>query len=391
MTNKKIPLSEPCLFGNEWRYVKECLDSGWIATSGTFIRRFEEGVQAYVDSPHAVGVGSGTAALHLALLAIGIEPGEEVLVPTLTFIAPVNAVRYVQAHPVFMDVDPQTWQIDVDKVARFLKEECRLENGKCIHQKTGRRVKAVIAVHLLGLCCKIDRLVALAEEYKLHVIEDAAEGFGVRYKKGRHVGTFGDIGTLSFNGNKLMSAGSGGMILTSNSEWAEKIRYLATQAKDDPYEFIHGAVGFNYRLTNVHAAIGLAQLETIGERILKKRRIAAFYHEGLSQFADITRMPQVPDCEATYWLYTFLLKDEQNVYEKRKNILKQLHEEGIMARSLFHPIHLLQPYKGEIAYIMEYAKKIYERSICLPSSVGLKEADLQRVSEVLQKVLWKKY
>lgn len=385
MPQKLIPLCEPYLSGNEWNYVKECLDSGWVATAGAFIPRFEESVRSYVGATHAVGVASGTAGLHLALLVAGVEPKDEVLVPTITFIAPVNAVRYVGAHPVFMDLDPVTCQVDAKKIAQFLEKECRIENGVCINQKTKRRVKAIIAVHLLGLACEIDHIFTLAKEYKLKVIEDAAEALGVRYK-GRHAGTFGDLGVLSFNGNKLVTAGSGGVVLTDDKLLADRVRYFATQAKDNPDTFYHGAVGFNYRLTNLHAAIGLAQMEKVDDYLAKKKRIATFYDEALSQFPELSRVLNGPDCNGSHWLYTFLLDRNQGL-KKRDAILKQMHQERIMARPLFHPIHLLPPYKNEEFYAINEAPSLFERGICLPSSVGLNEADLQRTVATLQKVL----
>ncbi|MBI4125582.1 MAG: LegC family aminotransferase [Deltaproteobacteria bacterium] len=382
MISQKILLCEPYLSGREWKYVKECLDSGWIATSGSFLGRFEKEVAQCVGSAHAVGVATGTAALHLALLAAGVQPEEEVLVPTITFIAPVNAIRYAGAHPVLMDVDPLNWQLDVGKVERFLREACSFHDGIVTNKNTHRRVKAILAVHLLGLCCPMDRLVPLAKEFQLKLIEDAAEGLGVRYR-GRHVGTFGDIGTLSFNGNKLVSAGSGGMVLTQKRDLAERVRYLATQAKDNPDEFFHGAVGFNYRLTNLHAAVGLAQMEELEERISKKRRIAAFYEKRLGEIPGVSLMPQIAHCEPTYWLYTILLAKG----ERRKEVLKALHAAGIMARPLFHPIHGLPPYQGTQTFCIEHAESIYARAVCLPSSLGLDQAALEAVVACLEKAL----
>lgn len=382
MSKQIIPLCEPYLSGREWPYVKECFDSGWIATAGPFIGRFEEKVAQCVGAPYTVGVANGTVALHLALLAAGVQADDEVLVPTLTFIAPANVIHYTQAHPVFMDVDLKTWQLDVNKVEQFLREECLFEEGICRNKKTGRRVRAILAVHLLGLCCEMDHLLALAQEFQLKLIEDAAEGMGVRYQ-GKHVGTFGDFGVLSFNGNKLITAGGGGMVLTSHKESAERVRYLATQAKDDPNEFFHGTIGFNYRLTNLHAAVGFAQMEEIESRITKKMEIANFYKKRLQNVSGLTLMPQVPNCEATYWLYTLLLAKEG----QRKVVLQDFHKEDIMARPLFHPIHRLPPYIKAQAYKVEVAEFIYDRAVCLPSSLGLSKEDLETVAACLEKTL----
>lgn len=381
---KTIPLCVPYLSGFEAQYVQECLNSGWIATSGPFISRFEEAVANFTTSPYAVGVASGTAALHLALLVAGVAPEDEVLVPTLTFIAPVNCIHYARAHPVFMDIDPKTWQLDVKKVERFLREECFVEKGICFNRKTKRRVQAILVVHLLGLCAEIDALASLAKEFGLKLIEDAAEGLGVRYKE-KHVGTFGDVGALSFNANKLVTAGSGGMVLTKDKRMAERVRYLSTQAKDEPHEFFHSDIGFNYRLTNIHAALGLAQMEEVEQRINKKRAIASFYDEVLKDIANVTRMSPIPNCFATYWLYTFLLSN----MESRKPLLQALYQEGILARSLFHPVHQLPLYREAQNYQMEHACGIYERGICLPSSLSLNNEELTRVAKVLKQFLKK--
>ncbi|MDP2599158.1 MAG: LegC family aminotransferase [Deltaproteobacteria bacterium] len=380
---KNIPLCEPFLSGKEWLYVKECMDSGWISNSGPFIGRFEKAVADYTNTPFSVGVANGTSGLHLSLLACGVKPGDMVLVPALTFISPVNTIRYSQAFPVFMDIDPATLQIDVEKVARFLVEECRLSNDICVHKKSGKQVSAILAVHLLGFSCAVDALAALAKTYRLALIEDAAEGLGVRYK-GRHVGTFGDVGVLSFNGNKIVTAGGAGMLLTADAAHADKIRYWSTQAKDNPDNFYHSEVGFNYRISHLHAAVGLAQMERVNDHIAKKRKIAAYYDAALKGVPDLRKIEPIVGCEATFWLYTVLLNGN-GASLKRDKILKKMSEESIMARPLFHPIHQLPPYRNETVYQMEHTVDVYERGICLPSSVGLEESDLQRVMDVLKK------
>ena len=244
-----LALSEPFLGGNEWRYVKECLDTGWVSTAGSFVTKFEKSFASYVGVPHAVAAVNGTSALHVALLAVGVKPGDEVIVPDLTFISPANAVRYCGADPVFIDAEPRTWQLDPDKTERFLAQECRQEQGRCVDKRTGRRVSAIIPVHLLGLACDIERLVATARRHGLKVVVDAAEAMGVRCR-GRHVGTFGDAASFSFNDNKVITSGGGGMLATSDPELARYAAYLTTQAKDD-VEYFHAETGYNYRLNNI--------------------------------------------------------------------------------------------------------------------------------------------
>ena len=286
-----VPLSEPVLAGNEWKYVKECLDTGWVSSVGPVVDRFEREVAAYSGAAYGVAVVNGTAALHLALLAVGVRPGDEVLVSDLTFVAPVNAIRYCGAHPVFMDADPDSWQMDADKVERFLASECEHRNGDCVNRTSGRRVSAIVPVHILGMACEIDRIAAAGKAHGVRVVEDATEALGVRYD-GRHVGTFGDVGAFSFNGNKIITTGGGGVVVTNDQACAERVRYLSTQAKDDPIEYVHRAVGYNYRLTNVLAAIGVAQMEQLDGFIRRKREIAMAYSAGVRKLTGVGAMPQ---------------------------------------------------------------------------------------------------
>lgn len=380
-----IPLSVPELRGNEWQYLKACLDSGWVSSVGPFVERFECEMARYTGASHAVAVINGTAALHMALLIIGVKPDDEVLVSDLTFIAPVNAIRYCQAHPILVDAHPQTWQMDVEKVQRFLEEVCEVRGDHCYNTRTDRRVHAILPVHVLGLACDMDRLLELARRYHLRIVEDAAEGIGVRYR-GRHVGTFGDVGCLSFNGNKLMTTGGGGMLLMNDQGSAERARYLTTQAKDDALEYIHHEVGYNYRLTNVQAALGVAQLEQLEEFIARKCAIAKVYEEAFQDVDGITPMPTPPHTEPTYWLYTILLDSHMTLAERQAR-MKQLHADGIGVRPLWHPIHGLAPYRQCQTVAIEHSIRLYERAISLPSSVGLTDEELRRCVRAVRKTV----
>ena len=380
-----IALSEPVLGGNEWKYVKQCLDTGWVSSVGPFVERFEEAVAHYVGADHAVATASGTAALHVAMLAAGIQPGDEVLVPAITFVAPINAVRYCQAAPVFIDADPETWQIDPSKVESFLSEECELRETGCFNKRSGCRVRALVAVHLLGGACDIDRLVACARAFQLEVVEDTAEAFGVRYK-GRHVGTSGGVSGFSFNGNKVVTCGGGGMVVTNDAARARYARYLTTQAKDDPLEYFHNEVGYNYRLTNVQAAIGLAQLEQADRFLARKRAIAAAYSRGLEDIDGLAFMRVVPECEPAVWLWTFLLPAATTLAERKAGIAR-LNAAGIGARPLWHPIHELPPYREYQAYRIDHAMRLYGRAISLPSGVGLTDEQLQRCIDEVRRAV----
>ena len=275
-----IPLSVPEIRGNEWRYVKECLDTNWVSSGGSYVDRFEQLVAQQAETKYAVATVNGTSALHVALIVAGVQPEDEVLVSTLTFIAPVNTIRYVGAWPVFIDAEPTCWQMDPERVVEFLEKDCRWSDGRLYNRHTGRRVTAIIPVHILGHPVDLDPILAVAKKFGLKVIEDATEGLGATYK-GRGLGSLGDIACFSFNGNKIITTGGGGMLVTNSEEWFTKAKYLTTQAKDDPIEYVHGEVGYNYRLTNLLAAVGCAQMEQLDSYVAIKRKIAARYTEKL--------------------------------------------------------------------------------------------------------------
>ena len=368
-----IPLCVPEIGGNESKYLQECLETNWVSSAGPFVDRFQKNLADYVGTKYAVATVNGTSALHVALLVAGVQPDDEVLVSTLSFIAPANAIRYVGAWPVFMDAEPHYWQMDPEKVLTFLETECHWQDGCLRNRTTGRRVKAVLPVHILGHPCDMDPITDAARKYELAVIEDSSESLGSTYK-GRMVGNLGDIGCFSFNGNKLITSGAGGMITTNNQEWAERALYLTTQARDDSVEYFHKEIGFNYRISNLHAAMGVAQMEQIDRFIDKKRHIARTYEEGLTQIETIIPMPSHEDVAATYWLYTIFLDSEINLAE-RKSLIARLAEAGVGARPLWQPLHSLPPYSDSQTSQMEHATRLYERCIHLPSSVGLTSKD----------------
>jgi perosamine synthetase len=368
----------PTFAGNEWRYVRECLDTGWVSSAGPFIERFEAAVAAYTGARHAVATVNGSAALHVALQVAGVEAGDEVLLPDLTFIAPFSAVRYRGASPVLLDVDPR-WQLDPDRLAAFLAEECTMRGGRCVNRRSGRVVRAVVPVHLLGLACEIDRIVAIARRHRLAVVEDAAQAAGVRYR-GRHVGTFGDVGILSFNGNKIVTAGGGGVLVTNNARRAAVARSLTIHAKrPGPLDSVHAGVGYNYRLTNLQAALGLAQLEQLDAFIARKRRIAAAYDRALASVAGVTPMPRTPHTDPTYWLYTIQLGDAARV----RHVLRALAAQAIGARPLWRPLHRQPPARGCQRGALHHAPRLYARSVSLPSSAHLTLAEVRRCASAV--------
>ncbi|MCZ6872007.1 MAG: aminotransferase class I/II-fold pyridoxal phosphate-dependent enzyme, partial [bacterium] len=306
----RIPLCEPTLLGNEWKYLKDCLDTNWLSSVGPYVDRFETMLANAVGAKHGVATISGTAALHIALLVAGVQPNDDVLVSTLTFIAPANAIRYCGAWPVFIDAEPHYWQMDPDKVADFLSRKCQWVRGELRNRSTGRRVKAILPVHILGHPVDMEPIVQSARSYNLAVVEDASEGLGANYKNKR-VGQLGDIACFSFNGNKIVTTGGGGMITTDNAVWAAKAKYLITQAKNDPIEYVHHEIGYNYRLSNLHAAVGCAQLEHLPRYIEAKRQIAASYSHALREIPAITCLAEASWAFSTFWLYTIRIDPSQ--------------------------------------------------------------------------------
>jgi perosamine synthetase len=365
---RAIPNAVPHLAGNEWKYLKECLDTNWVSSVGPFVDRFEREVAAYVGVPHAVATVNGTAALHVALLAAGVQPGDEVLVPALTFIATANAVSYCSAQPVFLDSEERSWGLDAGKMAEFLSRECVVKAGQVVNRATGRVVRAVLPVHLYGHPCDLDAILEVAARYPLAVVEDAAEALGALYR-GRRVGCDGLVSCLSFNGNKIITTGGGGMVLTRDDALARRVRSLTTQARADAIEYVHEETGFNYRLTNIQAALGVAQLEQLDGFVEAKRATAAHYAEALARLPGVTVFTEAPWARSTYWMTSALL-DGPRPTDVRA-LLRGLTGAGVGARPLWRPLNLQPVFKAAQAYKVEVATRLYERGLSLPCSVGI--------------------
>ena len=376
-----IPLSVPELRGNEWKYIKECLDSNWVSSAGPFVERFEESLADYVGARHAIAASTGTAALHIALLVAGVQPDDEVLVSDLTFIAPANAIRYVGAWPILVDAEPRNWQMDTGRVLGFLEGECDWIDGKLVNRATKRRVKAILPVHILGHPVDVDPILEAAEKYQLAVIEDATESLGAQYK-GRNVGNLGHVGCFSFNGNKIITTGGGGMLVTNDPVVAARAKYLTTQAKDDPIEYRHNEIGFNYRLTNIQAAMGCAQMELLDEFVEIKRNIARSYAAGLARVEGITTMTEVSHARSAYWLNTVLI-DEAKYGEDSRTLMRRLGSQGIQARPLWEPLHKSLAHQSAQIIGNQVAEDLNRRALSLPSSVGLSDEQLAIVVDAI--------
>jgi perosamine synthetase len=375
-----IPNAVPYLGGHEWQYVKECLDTNWVSSVGPFVERFERDIASAVGARHAVATVTGTAALHVALLVAGVEPGDEVLVPALTFIATANAVRYCGAVPVFMDSEPRTWGVDPDKVGDFLARECVARDGALVNRASGRRVRALLPVHLYGHPADLDPLLALAERHRLVVVEDAAEALGARYRD-RRVGCLGLVGCLSFNGNKVITSGGGGMVLTNDDRLAQRARLLTTQGRAGGPEWLHEEIGFNYRLTNLQAALGVAQLEQLEAFVDAKRKTAAAYAAALGALGGVEVAGEAPWAFSTFWMSSVLLDPER--YGDVRGLIAAAAREGIQLRPLWYPLHRQPVFAGTQAYRIEVADGLHARGVSLPCSVGITPAEIGRVVDFL--------
>jgi len=334
--SRRIALSEPVMAGNEWKYIKECIDTGWVSSAGKFVDSFAEKFAEYVSVSHAVPVVNGTAALHISLIALGLGPDEEVLVPTLTFAATANAVVYCNAQPVFMDVAEDTLGLDIQKVEDFLTKECSWVKGCLVNKSTNCKVRGIIPVHLYGHPVDMDPIIYLADKYNLFIVEDAAEALGSRYR-GKSAGTLGSTGAFSFNGNKLITTGGGGMVATEDAELAERVKYLTTQAKAPGPVYYHTDIGYNYRLNNIQAAMGLAQLEKIHEFIARRRAITQYYQEQLADVEGITVGSEMKWAWSNCWLSWILVEADYGT--SKDELLRDFNGKGIGARVFYTAAH----------------------------------------------------
>jgi len=381
----KIPLSAPSLKGNEWKYVKECLDTEWVSSAGKYVDLFEMKIGEYTGSKYAISCVNGTSALQVSLRLVGVEIGDEVIVPTLTFIAPINAVKYNGANPIFMDAD-EYYNMDIDKTIQFIKEKTIFKNGFTYNKSTRARISAIIPVHVWGNAALLDELIPLCNKLNIAVIEDASESLGSLYNygvnSGKHTGTVGKIGCISFNGNKIITTGGGGMILTDNLDFSEKAKYLTTQAKNDPVRYIHNEVGYNFRLTNIQAALGVAQLEALPTILYRKKEIHKRYSAELEMINGLSIVDGPKYASNNYWLN--LLQIESDIFnETPENLMNRLQDKEIQTRPVWSLNHLQKPYQGCQTYKIENAQKLVRNSLCLPSSVSLKDSEIDKIVSVL--------
>ena len=390
MAEKKfIPLSIPNFAGNEQKYVDEAVQAGWVSTGGAFIKRMEQDLARFLHVENVACCQSGTSALHLALVDAGVRPGDVVLVPPLTFIAAVNPVKYQFATPVFIDCD-DSFCMDPVKLRRFCAEECELRGEQLIDKKTGGVVKVVVVVHVFGNLADMEAILDIAKTYHIKVIEDATEALGSHYTEGplagRYAGTIGDYGAYSFNGNKIITTGGGGAVTARDSQMVDPLRYLSTQAKDDPHYYIHHEIGYNYRMTNLQAALGVAQLEELPGFLRRKAENYALYQELFAGYVHGKLLPFRAGTEPNRWFYSLEI-NRDHVQATMREIITELEQRGVGTRAIWGLINEQRPYQGERTYQLEQAPYYAARILNIPSSTQLEQADIREAARIIKDVL----
>lgn len=376
-----IPLSVPFLNGNEWKYVKNCLDTGWISSAGSYVNQFEQQVADYAGAKYGIACMNGTVGLHIAQILSGVTSDDHVIAPNITFIATLNAIKYTGASPILIDVDPHNWQMDLNLLDRYLKENVvrKKINGEinAFHKVTNKRIKAIMPVHVLGNVGDMNYLQEIADLYHLDIIEDSTEALGSLFQ-GKHAGSFGKFGVFSFNGNKIISTGGGGVIVTNDEELAKKAKHLTTQAKVSAMEYIHDEIGYNYRLVNVLAAIGVAQMEEFPILLDNKKRMDNYYRSNLLGVGDIEFQSVSADVDANCWLFTFKTRH-------MRGLLEYLNGNGVQSRPFWVPMNQLDMFKNDIYVTKENnSNNIYKTCISIPSSAGITQAEMETVVKTIK-------
>lgn len=377
-----IPLSIPNINGNEWEYVKNCLDTGWISSAGSYVSKFEQVIQNYTGAKYAIACMNGTAGLEVSLNLAGISNSDIVIAPNLTFVATLNAISYSGAEIVLIDVCESSWQIDIDLLQKWLENNTttKVVNGKKLTKdnNSGKKIGAIMPVYVLGGFVDINRLLEISSDYGIQIIEDSTEALG-SFNNGKHAGTFGVTGVLSFNGNKIISTGGGGMILTNDKDIANRAKHITTTAKTDPLDYFHDEVGYNYRLVNVLAAIGVAQMENFDSILKRKKEIDALYRKELNGIGDIKFQNNLSETDPNCWLFTFRTK-------KMRSLLNYLNENKIQSRPFWTPMNNLPMFK-DLLYVNEndISNNIFRECISIPSSSNLSISDQETVINEIKK------
>lgn len=367
-----IPLSVPNISGNEWTYIKECLDTNWVSSVGSYVDKFEQSLCEFTGAKFAVSTVNGSAALHVSMLLAGVEQNDYVIVPNITFIASVNTITYLKASPILMDVNKDTWQMDLDLLEEFLSTKTEIRNNRCIHKETNRVIRCIMPVHVLGNMCNMERLMQIADNFQIRVVEDATESLGSYYKN-QHSGTFGLFGCVSFNGNKIITTGGGGMILTNDEKLAKRAKHITTQAKSDSFEYIHDEIGYNYRLVNILAAMGVAQMEQLPKFLIRKEEVYNLYINAFKSIDGFKEQLITEHVKQNNWLQTFVFPDS-------KNLMKNLTEQKIQVRPFWVPMNQLEMFNKEIYFsVNDIAGSIYNTCVSIPCSTGITNQEVESV------------
>lgn len=385
---KMIPLSIPNFEGNEKKYVNDAVEQGWVSTGGAYITKLEEAIAEFIHAPKVAACQSGTSALHLSLIEAGVQAGDVVIVPPLTFIAAVNPVKYQQAIPVFIDCD-DSFCMDPQKLSNFIEEECLFEKNALTYG--GKPVKAIVVVHVFGNLADMVSIMEIAGKYNLKVIEDATEALGSKYTDGKYAGkyagTIGDFGAFSFNGNKIITTGGGGAVTARDADKVDHIRYLSTQAKDDPHFYIHNEVGYNYRMTNLQAALGVAQMEELPEFINRKQANFDKYKTLFDGFELGELIDFRPGTSSNKWFYSLKI-DRTKVKASIRDIIKSLEDKGVQTRAIWGLINEQMPYVNETTYKLEKSKYYADCILNFPSSTQITDEEIEYVVDKIKEVLY---
>ncbi|MCR4639501.1 LegC family aminotransferase [Ruminococcus sp.] len=383
-----IPLSIPNFEGNERKYVDDAIDQGWVSTGGAYITKLEEEMAKFLHTDNVSACQSGTSALHLSLVESGVKPGDIVLVPPLTFIAAVNPVKYQFAQPIFIDCD-DSFCLDPVKLREFCENECDFADGKLTYKANGCQVKAIVVVHVFGNMADMEAIMDIAHKYGLKVVEDSTEALGTHYTSGKfagkYAGTIGDFGAYSFNGNKIITTGGGGAVTSNKSETVDHIRFLSTQAKTDPHYYIHDEVGYNYRMTNLQAALGVAQMEELPEFIRRKQVNYDKYAKLFENYELAKLIPFREGTSSNKWFYSLEINRERITVEMRE-IITKLQDKGIQTRAIWGLINEQKPYLNEITYKLEKAPYYAERILNIPSSTQITDEEIEYVASEIKKL-----
>lgn len=382
-TSKRIYLSSPHMSGGEMKYINEAFDQNWVAPLGPNVDAFERTLADYCGVKHAAALSSGTAAIHLALIILGVKKGDEVIASSFTFSATVNPIVYQGATPVLIDSEPGTWNMDPQLLEDAIKRRRASASAKASADKAGRRVKAIIPVHLYGMPANMKDILSIAEKYEIPVIEDAAEALGSKYD-GKPAGSFGRFGILSFNGNKIITTSGGGALISDNKDFIDKARFLATQARDKARHYQHSQIGYNYRMSNVLAGIGRGQMEVIDDRVRKRRELFSFYKEQLGTIDGFEFIDEPGDeFFSNRWLTTVLIDPEKTGFT-REELQTKLEKENIETRPLWKPMHLQPVFADCPAFVNNTSKMLFEKGLCLPSGSNMNEEDLSRIIKAIK-------